>query len=662
MKMMFRLVCCLIVCAVFLPSTAFSEGKNKGSDSVPAMDTIVVTAGRVEEKQKDISANVTVLNSETIQQSSAKDLGQLLTEQGFATRMYPGSLTSVGIRGFRTETHGNDLKSHVLVLLDGRRAGTGNISKIMTKNVERVEIIHGPASVQYGSAAMGGIINVITKKGQDTPKAFVEGGLGSWRQEEISAGGSGKVNKIDFSIAGGRATAQDYQTANGETYHNTGFDEKLNLSLNAGYQFTPNHRLGLIYTGFNVDRDGSPSYFSQNDLDDYSDKSNYSYDLVYDGSTSDDFFIWKLRYFNGKDKDKWVDPTDSNPDGWDDGIASERITKNQGAQGQVSADFGHTRATIGVDWVNYDVEATWTPMESEYDNAAGFILGKSILFDERFAVSAGARYDIYEVTVKEGQGTKEDDSHFTPNIGLSYLLTDTLKLRATYGEAFVMPGADQKAADYYIWGSHYVGNPELTPEKSKTIDGGLDFSNAGLFASLTYFYTDFEDKIEPVTRPNGDRSWDNLGSATISGFEGELNFDIGVLNNWDFELRPYGRFSYLTEYKDEDNNENLKYTPEWTASMGITWSGWQGFSSNLNISYSGEQTVTDYENGTYADVRLGSATVANLSISKILVESEKWGVLSLKTDVLNLFNTDYQYVQGYPMPGRSFFVGLRYDI
>ncbi len=94
----------------------------------------MVTASRYKESIKDTPMNVEVIGQKEIEASSAKDLGELLAEKGIGTiREYPGTLTSVGIRGFRTDTHGNDLLGHVLILLDGRRAGTGNVAKILTK-------------------------------------------------------------------------------------------------------------------------------------------------------------------------------------------------------------------------------------------------------------------------------------------------------------------------------------------------------------------------------------------------------------------------------------------------------------------------------------------------------------------------------------------------
>ena len=658
--MKFRFIAVGWVCVALGAAPAWAEEASKTTPGIPTMDTVVVTAGRVAEKQKTLTNPVTVIDSETIAQSPARDLGELLAEEGFFVRQYPGNLASVGIRGFRSDTTGNDLTSKVLILLDGRRAGTGNLSKIMTRNVERVEIIHGPASVQYGTAAVGGIVNVITRQGSGKPTAFVEGTLGSWHYEEGSIGAQGEIDGLDFSAAGTRSTMQDYETADGETYGNTGYDEKESLSANIGYHFTPNQRLGLIYTNFSVDAAGSPYYLSQNDLDSYVDKSNYSLDAIYTGATTGDRFSWKLRYFGGKDKDKYVSPLYS--------YVSEDIVDRRGAQAQMTADWGVAAITGGADWVNYEIDSTNAPERSTYDNPAGFLLAKARLLGQRLIISAGGRYDGYEVEIKDGQGRKEKDDHFSPNVGLAYLVTDTFKLRANYGQAFVMPSAAQLAADYTdpSSGAHILGNPNLSAEKSDTWEGGVEYANRGVFASLTYFYTDFEDKIEYIVLPGGISSWDNLGEATIAGIEGDFSIDLGALNGWDFQLQPYVRFTYLTRYEDDATGDDLNYTPDWTAAYGIRFADGMGLSAMFNIAYTGKQQVEDWENQVWPNdpeiVTLGSATVASLTVMKTLLSSERWGKLSIKGDITNLFNEDYAYVKGYPMPGRSYSLGLRYDI
>ena len=656
MKKLLSSVTVLLVFMFFaLPVPIFAQER---SDTV-TMEEVVVTAGRVEEKKKEITSNITIIDEEEIKNSSARDLGELLTEKAIGhSHRYPGALNSVGIRGFRTETHGNDLEGRVLILVNGRRAGTGNTAKISTKNIERVEIIRGPASVQYGSAAMGGVINVITKQGKYKPAVFADGTLGSFGYKEGSAGASGKYKSFDFSASFTSDSKDDYNTASGEKFYNTGYNRKENCSLNFGYEFLPENRIGVIYSCYDADHVGASGYLSQNDLDDYKNSSNRAIDFIYDGGTPDGLFSWQARYFDGKDKDKWVDPTASNPDGWDDGIPDEQKTDQKGAQAQVSYDQEYLLVTAGFDWVNYEIETTWDPKKSEYDNPAGFLMAKTRLFDKKFIITGGVRYDEYEVDMK-GNGKKESDDHTSPRVGVAYLLTDAFKLRANYGEAFKMPSAKQLAADFTVWGTHYVGNPNLKPEKSGTYEGGLDFSYASFDSSLTYFHSDFKDKIED---DGGwpDRTWKNVGKAEIEGVEGNLSYDVGCLFSWDYQVKPYVNFTYLTKYKDKEADEDLKYTSDLNVSYGITVSDLDGFSANLNFYYTGEQSITDYEGGTYATITQGSFTFANLTISKRIFDFKECGGITLRGEIQNLFDKDCEHVQGYPMPERSFFLGLGY--
>jgi vitamin B12 transporter len=658
----------IIISAFFImPGFLNAQEDSKDDNSISMLEETVVTAGRVEEKKKEITSNVTVIDEEEIKMSSATDLGNLLVEKGIGhSHKYPGGLTPIGIRGFRSETHGIDLEGYVIILLDGHRVATGNASKISTKNIERVEIIRGPASVQYGSSAMGGIVNVITKQGKGKPAFFAEGTLGSFGYLEKSVGFSGKVNMFDFSGSFSRSKMDDYDTADnieGDRYYNTGYHREDNYSLNIGAEFFPGNRIGLIYTNYDADRVGNPDALYQNDFDDYEDSSNRSLDLTYDGRTAEGLLSWKAKYYEGKNKDKWFDPIASNPDFWDDGLPRKVTIDHKGAQAQVSLNQEYLLVTTGFDWMNYKTEDdTYSPKSTEYDNPAYFLIAKTRLLDKKLIFSGGLRYDKYEVEMKKGEGGKEDDSNLCPRFGTAFLLTDYLKIRANYGEAFRMPSADELAANYPGWWGNYIGNPNLDPEQSKTYEGGLDFSLTSLNLSFTYFTTDFKDKIETKSLPSGDTTWENVGKAEISGFEGELSYDIGTLFDWDFQLKPYANFVRLTKYEDKETDEDLKYTSDWNVSYGITLSDYNGLTANLNIAYVGKQDINDYRAGYPAPVvEKGSFNVANLTISKNIVDTENFGDVTLKAEIKNLFDKDYEYVNDYPMPGRSFFLGLRYD-
>jgi vitamin B12 transporter len=636
---------------------AWGKDVRRPEEAVKVMEKIVVTAGRLEEKKEDVTTNITVLTEEEIKKSSVHDLGDLLGEQGFLIMEYPNSLVSVDIRGFKTETRGNDLTGHVLLLINGRRTGTGNLAKIPLDNVERVEIIRGPGSVQYGSSAIGGIVNVITKQGHGKPSVYAEGTLGSWNYQKSSAGASGQFKNFDFSLTGSTESKDDYSTAHGDTYYNTGFDSKERVSINAGWTFMPKNRIGIIYTGYEGEGIGSPSFLSQNDLDDYVDHSIKTFDAVYDGQTTDGFLLWNLRYFQGKDEYETFDP-----ENYGDMHSYFRDTDQQGAQAQFTVKWNHTHVTTGFDWTYYEVQDIYTTGdEYTYDNPAVFFLAKTKLLDDKLVLSVGGRNDWYDVESDDGQST--DESNWSTSVGAAYKFTSGVSIRVNYAEGFRMPTAEELFMynDYSAWGfGIWSGNADLDPEKSQTYEIGIDISKKSFFAGLTYFYTDFKDKISYAYDPaDGVTRYKNIDGATISGIEGSLKFDIGDFFDWTYKLEPYASFTCFLETEDEQNDTDLFYIGNWTASYGVKFSNPKiGFVSRLNLAYVSEQDVTNYE-GT-GDTTLSSYTVADLSISKEIFSYDRFGRVLLNTDISNLFNKDYALIQGYPSPGRTFYIGLKY--
>ncbi|WYD81059.1 MAG: TonB-dependent receptor [Candidatus Electrothrix gigas] len=655
--------CYSVLTVQLLTSICGSICTAQTAEHAVSMDEVIVTAARTSESKKEVSANVTVIDQEEIRQSASRNIGDLLAEKSIGhIHKYPAGLISIGIRGFRTDSHGNDLQGHVLILLDGRRAGTGNVAKLLTKNVERIEVVRGAGAVQYGSAGMGGVVNIITRKAERTA-AFVEAGGGSFGANKMNVGGTLKKGKFDFSGSYTRSSQDDYETGNGDEFGNTGYDAASGVSANLGWSFTEKNRLGLIFTRSELDSYGSPGYFSANDLDDTTDKENYSVDLNYTGATSTDHWQWMVRWFFGKDENSWLDPTGSDPTGWDNGIASSNATDQQGAQAQLTGTFGHTRLTGGIDWLDYEVENTWTPQKTTYTNPAVFLLGKTTFPDQGLTLDIGLRYDSYEVEVVEPAGRDTDESHFTPKLGLSWMVTEQLKLRAQYAQAFMIPSADQLAVNFDSFGSKVVGNPDLDPETSSTYEAGMDYSRNSFRAGFTYFHTDFEDKIVTDYLADGSKTWKNLGDAAISGIEGEFSYDLGMAMDWEWEVRPYFNMTLLTEFEDESTDEKLHYVSGTTLSTGLIVSDGDGIACRLNIAYAGAQDVEDWESDAYPTpvVELDASTVTNLTASWRFYEDDHLGAFTLRGEINNLFDEEYAYVKGYPLPGQSFFASLRWN-
>lgn len=633
------------------------------ADKPEQLDEMVVTAGRIAEKKKNVTFNMTVISEDQIKRSTAATVGELLFKTGAASvRQYPGALSPIGVRGFRTDSLGADLQGRVLVLINGRRAGTGNLAKLPTKNVERVEVLHGPASVQYGTAGIGGTINIITKQGKGNFKAFAEGKLGSYQYHEYGAGLSGKTQKLDYSVTASEGHEGDYQTADGTRYRNTGTDRETALNANIGYEFSPGNRIGLIASSFEVNGTGNPNYIDANDPDDYKNSSLKSTDFIYSGGTHDRTFQWRVHGYTGKDVNAsytLAPPTAA--------ALTENQTEFSGASGQASWDTDPMTLTGGVDWIKYHTYSSpYSPKETEYENPAAFLLAKTRLMNEKLILSGGMRYDDYTVEIHQNQGSNQSIDNTAFQAGAAYHLTQALKIRANWGQGFAMPSAQQLAYSITSGTVITVGNPNLKPVESTTWDGGLDYKAGGIFASGTYFYTDYRNKIETYTVAPGTQSYRNAGKASVAGFEGSLSWDLGATYAWDYAVVPRCTVTYLTKYKDEMNNTDLKYTPETVMSFGVSVSNYDDLTADLNFAYYGREIVEDWylagpPTWTAPVVTKGGFTIADLVLEKRLARMNSAGDLTLRGEINNLLNEQYDHVLRYPGPGRRFVLGLRWD-
>lgn len=675
LKSLLRTAGLLAVLATAFQSKALAEDKT-AVDERAANDyergEIVVTASRIEELKKESTASVTVISREEIEMSPAEDLGDLLAEKSIGhIQKYPGTLTSVGIRGFRSDTHGNDLRGKILVLIDGRRAATGNLAKLMTDNVERIEIIRGPAAVQYGSAAIGGVVNVITRQGKGEFKGFVEQEIGTSSFSKSTAGISGTAGSFDYSAAGSIASRDDYKTGSDDRYENTGYDGDFRGSLNLGYEIASGHRLGVTYTHFEADKSETPNMLFNNDLDNYKEPSNRSVDFSYTGKTADDRLAWMARYVVGQDKDVYYDPVESNASGWDDGKPYTKTTDQNAAQTQVSYLTEVFSVTAGMDWLKYDLEQNaYTPLESAYEDSGFFMLAKGKFFDNHLILTAGFRYDDYDLSFTRDAATPETSRRsdsFVKSLGAACQITDNIKLRTSYGEGFQMPDAQALAADFIVSSTRYVGNADLKPESSHTIDGGIEVVYGGLVSALTLFSTEYEDFIQQYDSGVNEKSWRNRDSATVTGLEGELSCRfLQTVAGVRLSLEPYAAGSYMFDYKahydDGRTDETITYLPEWNLSTGLKVRDENGFSGNLTVAFFGDTKVNDYSQAGSPVVTKGGFWVANLSAAKKIALGETGKTsLTVKGSIENLFDRDYEYAMGYPMPGRAVNMGVRLD-
>lgn len=638
-----------------------SQGAKASSERV--LEEVVVTASRIEEPRSEVSSFVQVIPQERIELSSAQDLGDLFTQSGLGhVHKYPGFLTSrVAIRGLATDLF-DQQKSRVLVLMDGVKAGTVNFAKIFLDDVERVEVLKGPASVLYGSQAMGGVINVITKRAK---KEGFSGTLGfeagSWDYYKGKAELLGKKGPVDFYLLATRSAQNDYDAKGYGRIKNTSWDAE-SLSAKLGFEPKRGHDLLLSLQYVKGWKIGSPGARYSPSLTDYSDKGKLSYALEY----SNNYLKGKVFYV--KDEDEWHYPVSR------DFTKKDTKTKGISLIGNYTLWRG-IKFIGGVDYNEIEVSskrllgAPYYP-NSEYETYGVFGEGRLSLLEERLLLNLGARYDYFEDKIKATPGLKVnprsvDFDRVTLRGGAVFRLNRDLSLKANLGTGFRAPAPDELAADFVSsWGTRYLGNPDLKPEKSKTLDFGLELRKSPLKLDFAYFMTDFKDKIISLYDSSlKAMTYKNVDGAEIQGFELNFALELGALFRLPFSLEPYADLTYHTKFVSKDPKEvssygsTLLYTPKWTGTFGLR-GGSERLLFDLQAVYVGDEKVQDWDqkSPTYGKgVPKSDFTIFNLGV---ILRPHKHLEGTLKIE--NLFNRAYEYVRSYPMPERTLRAGLSF--
>ncbi|WP_028317872.1 TonB-dependent receptor plug domain-containing protein [Desulfobulbus elongatus] len=657
---------------------AAAEGKKQTVKG----DDMIVTATRTEERSIDVPVTTQVITRETIEMSGVADVGDLVGK--YVTghyHKYNGLLSPIGLRGFRTDAHGADLAGYVLILVDGHRIGTGNAAKINLDRIERVEVIKGPASALYGSAAMGGVVNLITKKGDGKLGGSVGGEYGSFDYYKTQVTGGGEVNeKFRFFATADIDDIGDYKDPTFGTVYNSGV-EKKNIGGNFVYAFSERHelRLGGNYSDLTSE---SPSWAAGTyssyvkEYDDHNDKSTGYADLEYNGDFFGGAVHWRGMAYYLWDKNHWFSGNsygNSDPDSYQTKYIDETVgTDHQFTWKMTSWNSLLAGFTMeNLEKKSYGVADSlparpYTP-GLDYDNQALFIQDSLDLLDNRVNIIAAARYDRFDVTTKRAETgsyasfneRSEDYSHVSPKVGVGVKLFDEkLRLRANAGEGFKSPTADQLSADYYhtTRDVHYRGNPDLDPETSMSYDIGFDLFFSPVTFKFSYFHTDYEDKIVSKVYSEGGQTvstYENHGDATLTGFDIGVEWALDKTFRLPFTASLWSNMTFNTTYRDELTQSDLLYTSDYEIKTGLNI-GYQGLSGQLSHALIGPQMIDNWD--TYQVEEKGAFSYWDLTLRYRF--DEHWEV---KGSVLNLFDQEVEWVRGYLMPERNFLVGLTYN-
>lgn len=621
--------------------------------------TVVVTASRIAENERTVPQSMTVIDSETLDKNQYESLANLLQNYGFSIMSYGPSQTSsqISIRGMESN-FSNPFDSNVLLLVNGVPIATTNLSMVPVDGIEQIEILRGPGAVQYGSSALGGVINIIPKKGGEEFHLSAEAGGGTWNNYRALGSLSGKLNVFDFAGAvTWNKQGDDYTTGDGKLYRDTKAQGRVGYMLNFGVNFNEENRLGALFLGASDWGLGlNNSLYDEdryNGLGAKANKINSTADISYNGGYSPSGLSWKFRYYNAYDQYETI-YEDDNPLFYTNNTID---VSQRGGQGQISWNWDFLTITGGVDYGDNEYASGFAPRYQQ-KNTAGFGMVKLSFFDELLILTGGLRYEAYNFKV---DGNEQDMDNTSLSAGIAINPLDWLTLRGTIGQSYKVPSG------LYVVGYEgpygVEGNPDLKPEKGYGWDAGFDIRWRGLKAGLTYFSTDYRDKFVYETMSSGrSRYYNAEGMTYYNGLEGQISFDLGEFFEWDFALRPYFNFTKLFNYNDDDGNRlynvrdfvgaygvNFNY-PEWGTDVDV----------RLNyIGYQKEQIWQDRQR--LGDKRTGGKTTMDIFVSQKIYEFEDGGKFTVKGEVRNLTNENYAYRYDYPMPGRSFYVGLRYD-
>lgn len=461
---------------------------------------IIITAGRKAQTADETLAPVTIITRKEIEQTQASTVAAVLQQT-------PGlTLTSSGYMGKQTSVHlrgTND--SHVLVLIDGVKVGSATLGTTALEllplaQVERIEIVRGPRSSLYGSEAIGGVIQIFTRKGSGSkgvqPQASVS--YGSFNTAKASAslgGGSGEGAWFNLNVATERTdgiNAQDFYTtylpdfSTAKVYEldKDGY-ENNNFSLRAGNRFENgmSAEAGVMQTQGESDYDGQ--YQNENHFKQQVAQGKFSAPVGSNATVTAQL---------GHSLDK--------QDSYKDGVFQDRFqTKRTSASLQADMQLGAAgNLTAGFDQIKDKVSGTTDYAVSSRKNTGLFTSYQMTAGANKFDVSA--RQDDNQQFGKKATG----------GVAFAHEFSESFRATASYGTAFKAPTFNDL---YYPWS----GNADLKPENSKNLELGV----AGRLASGEWSISAFQNKIDDLIqwRDTGGGIWKpmNVAAAKITGLE-----------------------------------------------------------------------------------------------------------------------------------------------
>lgn len=564
----------LLLSSIFSRTVVMAE-ESESADDPFMLDEIVVTATKTAHTLKDSPVTTHLITKEEIEKSNAKTAGDALKwvpgvyikSNGFARQ-------SVNIEGLPDK--------YTLVLIDGQRqtgrhANAVDLSNIPVEMIERIEVIKGPSAVLYGSDAVAGVVNIITKKAPE--KGYVAGsasyGTGDTVDTQMNFGN--RYENFAYTFGVGNHTTNQM----GDGYE---YDAK-NMLSNFQYDINTENRLAL---GINI----------YDEVSEYLDDNKFNGNLSFDSKLSD---TSNLRL---KVSDHISDRRDIRPGQ----TPREWEYDNYQAEIQYDQMIGQKQLlTMGGEYRLNNLESTEIGDKDE-KIYSGFFQDEIDLFDSSLLFVVAGRIDNHD---KWG-------TEFNPKGSLLYNISDATKLRLNAGEAFLAPSLDQlyKLQPHHHVSYWIIGNPDLQPETSVGYSADLEHIWANrVLSRLSFFRNDIKNMIasqtvgEYSTGESIQQSY-NIDEAYSQGYEVELQSSISK------SISTSVAYTY-SETEDKQVKKQIRNIPQHTGKLNIRYyNNSYNFSIHYDMQYIGKM-FTD----SNLTLKSGDYFITNAKITKDILKN-----------------------------------------
>ena len=669
------------------------------------LDEVKVTAGRVEQELMDVNMSVSVITQEEIRRSSARNVGELLED-------IPGvRINNDGGQGMkRIKIRGEDA-FRTLVMIDGQKVSehksmSGSPMLIDPSMIERIEVIKGPASVLYGSDAIGGAINIITKKGGTKPiEGEVSAGMNTSASGKNASGSIyGGIDGWKYRLSASIEDNDNLKTPKGEM-ENTYFTAR-SVSGFLSYDFTPDATVGASLDYYDLEFGSSdvntPGFAV--DVPKWTRFKAAAFGEIKNITSS--FVRLRTDIFYQKSK---KDMTNTVPGVWTQGEVDtfkamgfeEAFLNRVGVQAgnayvlqpHASNDMNQYGFSIQADWQIGDSNYLIAGYEISYDdlNAHSWNTGTNVmpmmltdknydgyqmtnavyasmetLLSANLTLTYGARYtwvktDMDSINNKMGTKTSGEgsDGKIVFNAGVLWHGTDNLTLRASYAQGYRSPILQELYIDTSMGstGTTYA-NPDLKPETSDNFEIGARWNSTGLSADLAIFYSTADDYI--ATLYNAQKrgyQYNNVAEAKTFGVE--LTSSVRIAET-GFE--PYLTATWMRRQYQNGNGFSTydTATPEFMLRYGVRWSGMYAGLGLRADAFARSQTEIAYDDGVQSatdssSYRLGGYTTLNLTAGVDFGPKRQY---SFDMGLYNIFDKGYQEQTSIYEPGRYFVAKL----